>query len=99
MQPFPVYSEEEFIGRLLSFPRLARRDHNDTGVLMAPSPVLDLPFATLSWEATILIVPFLQVTAIRAVLLLVIHMVVAAVPIVVPPVMMMVVIICLNRRD
>jgi hypothetical protein len=60
---------------------------------MAPSPVLRLPLAALSWEATIFIMPFLEVAAIRSVLLLVIHMIVTAFSIVVPPVVMVVVII------
>src|ERR1051326_1124366 len=74
--------------------------YNDTGVQMAPSPVFPLPFAALSRQATILIVPFLQVTAVSAIFLVVVHMVVAAVPIIISFVATVTVIVVgLCKRD
>ena len=67
--------------------------YNDTRMQMAPSPVFPLPFAPLSGQAAIFIVPFLEVAAVCAVLLLVIHVIVPAVPIVVPLVAVVMVIV------
>jgi len=67
---------------------------------MAPPPVFPLPFAPLPGQAAILIVPFLEVAAVCAVLLLVIHVIVPVVPIVVPLVVVVTVIVVgLYGRD
>jgi hypothetical protein len=71
---------------------------NDTRVQMAPSPILPLPFTSLSSQTAILIVLFPQVAAVSTVFLAVIHMIVVTISIVVPPVMVMVV-IGLNGHD